>query len=75
MSRLVVDPERFVDDEQEIMASRGMGTMTPGPLSGALLRRAVPESERQDLLNRWYRPHHAALKRAAAANSRRLVAA
>ena len=27
VSRLVLDPERFIDDQQEVMASRGMGVI------------------------------------------------
>lgn len=56
-SRLVVDPERFIDDHREVMASRGMGVIYTKTTDGGDLRRTPSESEREDLLNRFYRPH------------------
>lgn len=61
VSRLVVDPERFVDDDSEPMACLGMGavyTMTSG---GLPLRRSLSTGEREQLLDRFYRRHHVAL--------------
>jgi N-formylglutamate deformylase len=61
VSRLVVDVERFEDDSLEIMASRGMGVLYNRTCGGQVLRRDLAESERQALLDAWYRPHHARL--------------
>ena len=38
ISRLVLDPERFLDDDQEIMAERGMGVIYTQTSSGQRLR-------------------------------------
>jgi N-formylglutamate deformylase len=57
VSRLVVDPERFVDDEQEVMASKGMGVIYAKTSDGRDLRRTLSESERKELLSRFYWPH------------------
>ncbi len=57
VSRLVVDPERFLDDSQEIMATKGMGAVYASTSDGKPLR-ALDESKRKTLLNRYYRPHH-----------------
>jgi N-formylglutamate deformylase len=65
VSRLVVDPERFEDDAQEIMASRGMGVIYTRTSDGRELRAAPSEEERRALLDRFYWPHHAALEQAA----------
>lgn len=61
VSRLVVDPERFVDDDREPMASRGMGVVYTRRSDGRALRHAPSLDERARLLARFYVPHHAAL--------------
>ena len=61
VSRLVVDPERFDDDEREPMARKGMGVVYTRTSSGHPLRRVLAEAERRRLLERFYRPHHAAM--------------
>lgn len=62
VSRLIVDVERFEDDEQEIMASRGMGVLYTTNHDQEPLRRKLTPEEREELLSRYYRPHHAALE-------------
>jgi N-formylglutamate amidohydrolase len=64
VSRLVVDPERFTNDAQEPMSSRGMGVIYTKRASGELLREAPSAPERAQLLSRWYTPHHEVLTRA-----------
>jgi N-formylglutamate amidohydrolase len=61
VSRLVVDPERFLDDAKEVMSNRGMGVVYLRASNGALLRDPPTPAERADLINRFYAPHHAAL--------------
>ena len=61
VSRLVVDPERFVDDTVEPMARRGMGVIYTRTSEGAPLRVAPDPATRAALLARFYWPHHAAL--------------
>jgi N-formylglutamate amidohydrolase len=63
VSRFVVDPERFECDEDEPMAGRGMGVLYQRGTQGQLLRPEIPIERREDLLNRYYRPHHQALER------------
>ena len=58
ISRLVVDPERFVDDAEESMAARGMGVLYTRTSHGALLRDAPDPARRMQLLERYYHPHH-----------------
>tara|TARA_A100001015_G_scaffold45478_1_gene50168 strand:- start:265 stop:1023 length:759 start_codon:yes stop_codon:yes gene_type:complete len=58
VSRLVVDPERFSDGSQEPMSQVRMGvTYTRGPLRQPL-REQPTEGKRQELLERYYIPHH-----------------
>ena len=61
VSRLVVDVERFQDDERESMACRGMGAVYSVTSGLEPLRRALTPAERQRLIERFYLPHHAAL--------------
>jgi N-formylglutamate amidohydrolase len=64
VSRLVVDVERFEDDELEPMAACGMGVVYTRTHDGQTLRRAPSEAEREELLDLYYRPHHAAFESA-----------
>jgi len=61
-SRLVVDPERFEDDEREVMSSRGMGVIYTKTSDGKMLRKAPLGAEREELLRLYYRPYHSALE-------------
>jgi N-formylglutamate deformylase len=61
-SRLVVDPERFLDNEKEIMASRGMGVIYMKTSSGRDLRKTLSNGEKDDLINRYYKPYHEAIE-------------
>ena len=64
VSRLVVNPERFSDDSQEPMSRVGMGvTYTRGSL-GQPLREQLTQGKRQELLKRYYIPHHQKLTEA-----------
>ncbi len=61
-SRLVLDPERFRDDEKEDMADSGMGVIYTKDSNGRLLRN-INKIERNRLLENLYDPyHHAILK-------------
>jgi N-formylglutamate amidohydrolase len=71
VSRLVVDPERFEDDALEPMAAVGMGAVYTRTSQGGRLRGPLAEGERQALVERYYRPHHAALEAAVAAELER----
>jgi N-formylglutamate deformylase len=63
VSRLVVDPERFTDDESEPMARKGMGVVYERTAAGYSLRRLPSARQRQRLLELFYEPHHRALTR------------
>ncbi len=64
ISRLAVDPERFEDDAQEPMAARGLGVLYQCGHDGQRIRRELSPERRAWYLDRWYRPHHAALEAA-----------
>jgi N-formylglutamate amidohydrolase len=66
VSRLVVDPERFVDDADEPMAACGMGVIYTRASDGRRLRADPTPAERASLLARFYEPHHKALTDAVA---------
>jgi N-formylglutamate amidohydrolase len=61
VSRLVVDPERFTDDDSELMARKGMGVVYERTAAGHALRRPPSAEHRRQVLARFYEPHHAAL--------------
>ena len=63
VSRLVVDPERFVDDTQEPMVAKGMGAVYTHTSDGHQLRRVLSSDERELLIQTYYEPHHANLTR------------
>lgn len=67
VSRLVLDPERFLDDQSERMAERGMGVVYERTSHGQVLRSALSSTERQLLIDTYYSPHHERLERAVAA--------
>ena len=54
VSRLVVDPERFIEDSME---SIGMGVVYTHTSSGKPLRHISP-GQRQHLIDQYYHPHH-----------------
>jgi N-formylglutamate deformylase len=54
VSRLVVDPERFIDDPME---SVGMGVVYTHTTDGDPLR-AISEMDRLTLIDTYYHPHH-----------------
>lgn len=58
VSRLLVDVERFADDAQEIMASRGMGVIYTQSSQRRPLRRPLRAEERDQLLKDFYYTHH-----------------
>ena len=62
VSRLVVDPERFVDDQLEPMAQLGMGVIYTMTSQGEKLRILPSPQERERLLKSYYFPHHQRLK-------------
>ena len=59
-SRLVMDPERFADEAQEPMESRGQGVVYTRTSDGAPLRDADPRA-RQRAITTLFEPYHAAL--------------
>ncbi len=61
VSRLVVDPERFEDDNSEPMSAVGRGVIYSCTTQGATLRRSLAPPERASLLERYYHPHHCRL--------------
>lgn len=58
VSRLVVDVERFDDDDFEPMAARGMGVVYERTSDGRPLRHPLSPDARKALIDGWYRPHH-----------------
>lgn len=64
VSRLVLDPERFLDDAKEPMASRGMGVVYTRTSRGEILRPNLTPTERTALIQRYYTPHHVRLREA-----------
>jgi N-formylglutamate amidohydrolase len=62
VSRLVVDVERFLGDDQEPMARVGMGVIYTSTSHGRALRAPPAPDERRALLDSYYHPHHQRLE-------------
>lgn len=58
VSRLVVDTERFADDDAEIMSKVGMGVIYTKTSRQKPLRRKISTKERNKLLRSYYYAHH-----------------
>ena len=56
-SRIFCDPERFADDEQEIMAQYGMGVLYQKSDEGKTIR-IVSQELREKILTEYYWSHH-----------------
>jgi N-formylglutamate deformylase len=63
LSRIVVDPERFLHDDYEPMSGFGMGAVYTKTTDGRTLR-TVDDDYRDELIDSYYKPHHDALTRA-----------
>jgi N-formylglutamate deformylase len=57
VSRLIVDPERFAEDDQELMAAKGMGAVYTKTSEVHALRQNLSDEERNRLLTAYYYPH------------------
>ena len=58
LSRLVVDPERFVDDAREEMAVKGMGALYTRTTEGMTLRcDGFSSADRERLLSEYFMPY------------------
>ena len=64
VSRLVCDVERFRDDTDEIMNKQGMGLYYTHSSENKVFRKFSPE-KRQEIVQKYYDPHHARLTAAA----------
>lgn len=64
VSRLAVDPERLVDDEEEPMYKYGMGVIYSKTSGGQILRKHLSAAERLSLITKYYDPHHSKLAKA-----------
>jgi len=63
ISRLLCDVERFEDDVMEEMAKKGMGVCYTTNSFGKPLR-VIHSGEREEIIEKYYRPHHQALSEA-----------
>ncbi len=62
ISRLIVDPERFEDDNKEEMYKRGMGVIYTKTSVLSDLRKPPSKEGKEAFLNRYYRPYHSAIE-------------
>lgn len=63
ISRLVLDPERFLDEAMEPMADKGMGVIYTRSSDGKQLRCTPSRDTRESLIRALYVPHHLRLSR------------
>ena len=61
VSRIVLDPERYLDDALEPMSKRGMGVIYTKTSTEEVLRAEPTTEERAELVAEFYHPHHKAL--------------
>ena len=61
ISRLVCDPERFRNDENEIMAQLGMSAVYTSCSDGSELKQ-VPMQHKEEILTKYYDKHHQILE-------------
>jgi len=62
LSRLVVDPERFPNDEDEVMSTRGMGAVYLRTSDMGFLRNPdMYNSERTRLIEKYFNPYNEAM--------------
>jgi len=66
VSRLVVDPERFENDEDEPMSQKGMGIVYTKTSSGDNLRKTISSKQRDSLIQSHYIPHQEKLAKSVA---------
>lgn len=62
ISRLVVDTERFVEDEDEPASKYGMGVIYTHDCSGNIIKQTPNQETRTELLGKYYYPHHELLE-------------
>jgi len=62
ISRMVLDPERFENDEEEVMSKKGMGVIYTKTSKGKEFRSFLSENERKKLLETFYHPYHRAIE-------------
>jgi N-formylglutamate deformylase len=58
VSRLIVDPERFLDDELEPMSVKGMGIVYTKTSLGTPLREVLTPKQKTMLIYKYYKPYH-----------------
>jgi N-formylglutamate deformylase len=58
VSRVLVDVERFLNDDDESMSKAGMGAIYTRTVSGKNLRRALQPDESCNLISKYYDTHH-----------------
>jgi len=73
-SRIFCDVERFADDHREVMSKFGMGVLYETTDDGEPMRDVTPKL-RKEILERYYRPHHARLEKAVEAELDRVARA
>ena len=64
VSRLVLDPERFLDDDLETMSRKGMGVVYTRTSDGETLRADNHTPTKSELVEEYYVPHHMTLNQA-----------
>ena len=62
ISRMVVDPERFENDEDEVMSTKGMGVIYTKTSKGKEFRSFLSENELKKLLQTFYHHYHRAIE-------------